>query len=71
MKPIKKIALTLLLLIFSTVYIFASNNVDGSEWDDGESTPVGNFLRVVLVIGAIAWIVHSISKKPKDNNNQK
>ena len=47
-------------LIVSSVLTFAQRGqVHGSEWDDGGSTPIGNFLRFVLVVGGIVWLVKS------------
>ena len=66
MNLIKKRVFALLVLLSNTLLIYASNYVDDSEWNDGESTSIGNLLRVALVVGAVIWIVYSIINRKKN-----
>lgn len=62
----KKLIL-IITLCFNALFVAAQRGqVHGSEWDDGGSTPIGNFLRFVLVVGGIVWLVKSYIERKKN-----
>jgi len=59
-----------IVLAFTMVITAIANaqrgQVHGSEWDDRGSTPIGNLLRIILVVGGIYWAIKSYQEHRKN-----
>lgn len=67
----KSLLIILPSLIVGTAVNAQRGQVHGSDWDDGNSSPIGNLLRVLIVFGAIVWIVKWVSDKREEKQREK